>query len=466
MKRKVIAAAAAVVLLGVAIVGGATVAGTQAKKRLQAAPQAWQSQLPMLKVLDQHYDRGVFSATHTVSLQIGCDGGSAAAGNAPVVLTLVQHVKHGPLPGWTGVGGAVIDTELVLPEAARKAVAELIGNKPPFSAHTEVGFGGAMHTQFTMPSFRVAGPNGQQVVWQGLSGTLRDSGTSLQYELTMPGFTLATHDDKMAMQMKLAGLRAHGQVNGSGSLWLRSGKGEGELGSLEMSVEGQNGAPVPPIKFAFQQLKFGSENTIDKDLLTSVGRFSAQGSVNDVKLDKIELQASVKRLHAPSYERLVQHMMDTSAAACDMKQAVSPQVMLGELQKDLAALLPFNPEYAIDRFAVETGGKRGELSYAFGIAGATEADAQLPLPVLLMSKAQLRGHAKLPLEWVQKAVAQFGSAGGADPAAQAEMVNVMLTKATSEGFVLREGEMLSTQFSLEHGQMLVNGKPVGQPTPQ
>jgi uncharacterized protein YdgA (DUF945 family) len=463
MNRKVIAAAAAVVLLGAAIVGGAMVTGTQAKKQLQSAPLAWQSQWPMLKVLDQHYDRSVFSGTHTVSLQLGCEGGAATGGSAPVVVTLVQHVKHGPLPGFSGVGAAVIDTELVLPEAARKVMAELTGDQPPIKAHTEVALSGASHTQVTMPAFRMSGPNGQQIAWQGLTGDVRDSGSSLQYDVSVPGFTMSTRDEKVAVQIRMAGLRARGQMNGGGMLWVRGGKGEGELASLEMSFEGQNGSPVPPLKLAFSQLRFAAENALDKDLLSNTGHFSGQGMVNDVKLDKIELQASIKRLHAPSYERLMQHVMDTSAAACGMKQAVSPQVMLAQVQQDLAALLPFNPEYAIDQFAVETGGKRGEMSYAFGIAGATEADAQLPLPTLLMTRAQLRGHARVPVEWVEKTAARLGASGAADPAAQAEMVNVMLTKMTSDGFVLREGEMLSTQFSLEHGQMLVNGKPVGRP---
>jgi uncharacterized protein YdgA (DUF945 family) len=345
-------------------------------------------------------------------------------------------------------------------------VAELTGDQSPIKARTEVALSGASHTQFTMPSFHMAGPNGRQIAWQGLSGDLRDSGSNLQYDVTMPGFTMSAGDDKMAVQIRMAGLRAHGQVDGSGLLWVRSGKGEAELAALEMSFEGQNGSPMPPLKLALSQLRFVGENALDKDLLTNTAHLSGQGMVNDVKLDRIELQASTKRLHAPSYERLMQHVMDTSATACGMKQAVSPQVMLAQLQQDLAALLPFNPEYAIDRFAVETGGQRGELSYAFGIAGATEADAQLPLPALLMSKAQLHGHVRVPLEWVQKTAARFGAAGAADPAAQAEMVDVMLTKMTSEGFVLREGEMLSTQFSFEHGQMLVNGKPVGRPPAQ
>src|SRR5258706_11908843 len=162
-------------------------------------------------------------------------------------------------------------------------------------------------------------------------------------------------------------------------------------------------------------------------------------------------------------------MMDTGRAACDMKQAVSPQVMLAQIQQDFAALLPYNPEYAIDKLAIELDGKRGELSYSFGINGATLADAQQPLPALLMTRMQLRGQARLPAAWVEKTMARFGNGQQApqgDPAAQAEMANVMLAKLTNDGLIVREGDMLSSQISYDKGQMLVNGKPVGRPPAQ
>jgi len=56
----------------------------------------------------------------------------------------------------------------------------------------------------------------------------------------------------------------------------------------------------------------------------------------------------------------------------------------------------------------------------------------------------------------------FGG-GQQDPAAQAELMNVMLAKLTGEGYVVRDGEMLSAQLSFENGQLTVNGKPLPRP---
>jgi uncharacterized protein YdgA (DUF945 family) len=152
-----------------------------------------------------------------------------------------------------------------------------------------------------------------------------------------------------------------------------------------------------------------------------------------------------------------------------MKQAVSPQVMMAQVQKDVMALLPHNPEYSLDKLAVEVDGQRGELSYSVGLQGVTEADTQLPLPALLMGKGQLKGKAQVPIAWVEKAMARFGGPGGAaaaDPAAQAEMTQVLLTKLETDGFVQRKGDMLTSEVAFDKGQMTVNGKPFGRPPAQ
>jgi uncharacterized protein YdgA (DUF945 family) len=265
----------------------------------------------------------------------------------------------------------------------------------------------------------------------------------------------------------MAALRMHGDLGGAqGSIWLRPGKGELELVSFEMDASGAAERGMPPMKMALNQLKASAENKLENDLLSNTSKFTASGVINDVRVDKVELLASMKRLHAPTYAKLIQRLADTSAAACDMKQAVSPQVMMAQMQQDFAALLPFNPEYAIDKLAIEIDGKRGELSYAFGINGATAADAQMPLPMLMMAKGQLRGQAKVPAVWVEKTVARFAGgpqAAQGDPAGQAEMANVMLAKLAGDGMIVREGDMISSQVSYDKGQMLVNGKPFGRP---
>ena len=464
MNGKLIAGVAGgAVLVAAAVVGGAAYSGNQAKKQLQALPLALQTQWPMLKVVDQRYEKHLFSATHNVTLQIGCSPAAGSASGGPLLVSFTQRIQHGPLPGFTSLAAAVIDTELVLPEAQRKALAELTGNQPPLTLHTVVGLTGAHHSRLAMPQFQMRGPKGEQFAWQGLQLDVDGNGSGFKYDLSLPGASMSGRDENMGMEMKFTGIKMHGQASGGGSLWLRPGKAEGELEAMEMAMSGPASQTQAPMTFALRKLKLSTDSSIDKGLLSGTGRFTGAGNVGDVKLDKVEMQVSLKRLHAASYERLMQHMMEVSNT-CDAQQAaVAPQMLLAQMQEDAVALLPFNPEYSLDSLSLEIDGKRGEASYAVGVNGISEAELKQPLLALLMSKGQFRGHAKLPLAWVEGTVAKFGGPG--DPAAQAEMVNVMLTKMTGDGVVVREGDMLSTEFAYDRGQLTVNGKAMGRPAP-
>ncbi len=458
MKNKaIVAGGAGVALLAVALVGGAAVSGFKTKQALQAAPQAW----PMVKVLEQHYDQGLFASTQTVTLQFGCAAAPGKDGAALPAVTLRQRIQHGPLPGFAGVGAAVIDTELVLPEGARKALVPLLGEQSPLTAHTTVGFDGATHSVVAMPAFQFKGPKGEQIAFQGLQAEIRQSGSATRYEMTMPGLSLAGRDERAGVELKLAGFKARGETSGTGSLYVRPGKGEAEIAAFEFAASNSATPAMPAVRLALNQLKFASDSALDKDLLAGSGRMTAQGSIGSVKLDKIELLASFKRFHAPTYEKLMQRFVD-SADTCDPRAAANPLLLLSQLQQDLAGLLPFGPEYSLDKLALDIDGKHGELSYSVGVDGVTPAELQAPLPALLMSKAKFKGQAKLPALWIERAAASFGAAQQ-DAAAQAEMTQLMLTKAAGDGYIVRDGEMLSTQVSFEGGVLSVNGKPLGRP---
>jgi uncharacterized protein YdgA (DUF945 family) len=292
-----------------------------------------------------------------VSLQIGCP----AAGTQPM-FTIQQRVKHGPFPGFSGFGAAVIDSELLVPENARKVLDEITGGQPPIAARTAVGFDGTLRSQVTMPAFHFRGPRGEQLSFQGLRADVTSKGQSLHYDVSVPSLNIAGKDERMAVEVRLAGLAMHGDTTGSGgSVWLRPGKSHGEVGSFEFSAMSQVASPVPPLRFALNQIKADTETTLADALLTSRSQLTGQGTIGSVKLDKFELQASLKRLHAPTYEKLMQRFMD-SAGSCDTQAAAAPQLLLQQLQQDMAALLPFGPEYALDKLALEIDGKRGELA--------------------------------------------------------------------------------------------------------
>jgi uncharacterized protein YdgA (DUF945 family) len=101
------------------------------------------------------------------------------------------------------------------------------------------------------------------------------------------------------------------------------------------------------------------------------------------------------------------------------------------------------------------------------VAGVTEADLQLPAPMLLMSKGEFKAEVKLPVSWIEQLLMALPSKAQA-AAPQPEMVNVMLDQFSAQGLVVREGEFVSASLRFKNGQSEVNGKPLqlGRPPQQ
>lgn len=480
MKKTLIVGGVAVALAG-AVVGGAAYTGKRTQTSMQAGIAQLQTLWPSVKVVEDHYDRSLFSATHTVTLSLGCpakaaDQSSAARASAPesFVLTLKERIQHGPLPGFSTIGAALIDTELVGVPAS-EAIAWGSDKQSPLTGRTLIGLLGGYSSHIAVAPGQVTGPDGARMEWKAITADLKASSTDVSgpwsYKIALPAVEVQVIDDKMAMQMHIGAFEASGDVDAGGSMWLRTGKSQGAITSMEMTVQPQaraaaaaGGQALPTVAVKLAKLAYTSEATRDKaDLISTSTSVRGEGQVADTKLDKFEMQASIKRLHAPSYAALIEHLMSSPCDEADMAAAAR----LAKMQKDALQLLPYNPEYSLDKLAVEIDGKRGQISYAFGIDGVTAADTQMPL-AMLMTKVKASGKAQVPREWVTKALGsageRFGGKGG-DAASRAEMMNMMLDQATTSGFVLREGEMLSSNFELTKGRMLVNGKPIGAPPP-
>lgn len=473
MKKPLFAVVGLVAAAAAAYIGGSYYVGGRVQQELRAQADRVTTQLPFVRITEQGYDKGLFSATRTVTMKFGCERSqeAAAAGMPPksFELTVREHIQHGPLIGGSSWGAASIQSELVLPPEAEQVVAQMFGNQKPLTVTTTVGFDRQYTSRLESPRARLEAPGGQQFVWQGVQATFSgdSDGESVRYEINMPGFEVS--DKNQGARMTLSELRWKGEGRRVGdSLWVMAGKDEGQIGLMEMSMRLPLTATgeVRPFLFALTDLKFAAEATVDQNLLTSQATVLGTGSFDGTKLDKLEMAASLKRLHVPSYQNLMSNLMKQSFS-CGEDEDVDPQAMLAAMQADLMKLLPHDPEYALDKLAVEYGGKRGELSYAFGVKGVTEADAQLPPMALLMTKGQARADVKLPIVWIEQLLNQAPiRATGTAP--EPEMLNAMIDQFADQGYVVRDAEHVAASVRFAGGTLELNGKPlpVGRPPAQ
>lgn len=462
MKGSIVAVGVVVVAVG-AYLGTAAVSGQKVETHLRALAAAVPADWPMVKVTDEHYTRTLLGATHTFTVRAACEAADSSA-SAPQGVTIVQHIKHGPFPGFAGFGAATVDTEVALDAATRQEVTKLFGTDKPFQAHTDVAFSGATHTHFAVARAHADGPKGEKVDFDGLTGDVDHNDKLLDYDVRMPAISVAdAASAPMPVHLAVKGVHLHAHTEGTGELGLRPGKTQGELESMEFSMAAPDTANAH--KVGFSQLKFTQDATVDNNLLSATGSFQGKGQIDDTALDHIELVATMKRLDAVAYQQIVHRYVGAGQAACGKAPHPAELMASQEVQAALMKMLAANPELSMDKLVVESGGKRAEMGYALGVAGFTTDDAKLPLPASLMTRGYGNLRVKLPEEWVQKSMnyvaQQAGQASGASN--QAAMVELMLGKVIDQGYVVREDGMLRSEVAFKSGRATINGKPVGAP---
>ena len=462
-------AAGVVVAACAGYLGVAAASGQKVEKGLRAMSAAAPSQWPMVRVTDERYDRHLFDATHTFTLRAGCDAPDAAASAPHAAITIVQHVKHGPFPGFAGFGAATVDTEFVMDAATRQQVAKFFGTEQPFQAHTNVAFDGATHTHFAVVRFHASGPQDEQVDFQGLTGDIDNRDGVLEYDVRVPAVSVAAAASAPeAVRMSLNGMHLHARAEGTGDFALRPGKSQAEVQSFEfvMAAPGTDATH----RMDLTQLKLSQETSIDHNLLNSIGHAEAAGQFDDTKVDKIELQSTMKRFDAATYQGLVRRLVRSDPAACGKAPDAARLMASQEVQAAVSQMLSANPEISLDRLVVDVAGKRAELRYTIGVDGFTAADAKLPLMAGLMARGHGNLQVNLPEDWVRKSmtyVAQQSaqrSGQQADGAGdQAALVELMLAKVIDQGYVVREADMLRSEVAFKRGRATINGKPLGGP---
>ena len=451
----------AVVVVGAAYAGATAWAGQKTQARYQEQVAKVQGQYPFLKVGEQRYQKGFFSSTNTMSFQIGCP---SADGKPAPSIVVVDTIHHGPIAGGS-IAAAVIDSQIGLGGEPGQRAAAMFGGAP-LTAHTVVGFAGNYSSTVHSPAAKIPVPAGAEVAWLGLDGTVEGSADArdVSYRMKSPGLSIS--DPAHGALIKVSALEMHADqkaINGSGL--LKVGKADGSLGAMEMTIAPPAGgaSAARPMSAMLTAVKFNSETSVTDDLLGGTGTLSGAGAVDGTKIDKVEMKVSMKRIHAPTYQRLVETMSKANPG-CDAagKAAADPAAMLAKLQADLAALLQFNPEFALDQLAVDYGGQRGELAYAVAMQGVTPSEAQTPLMLLLMQHGHATASARLPVAWIRQ-LSQASSARLQGTAPDPAMVDVMIDQMAAQGYLVRDGEFVKSSAEFAGGQLKVNGKSLGGP---
>jgi len=493
--NKVVVTAVVVVGLTACVAAASVWSGSAVTGRLARQSQDLHKLFPTIEVVKEERSTGLLSSTYDVTYRLGClpagAGGALGvpAGSAPVPIEVGFHhdIKHGPVPGGSGLGLATVDSRLVLPPAWRARVDKVIGKQELLKVHTAIDLAGNYDSTFQLPELNIEQPGQGKLTVNAIHGSVHGKGGSgagmLPFASELPSVTLTAQTLGQNLVFKMTGLKSAGEISHDPEsiYWFGAGKTHGSLDAMSLTgaLPSLDGGPPRPLSAVLTNLTFGSTNTLDKGLWSTTSQLTGKGRINQTSIDKLEMRVSMKRIEAVAYQRLVQTLLG-SALSCDpAARASAPDVLLAATSKQAALLLKHDPEHALEQLAVELDGRRLELSYSVGSKGVTDADLATASPAALADKAVVRGAARVHIGLIDQAItsvsgalpasdpalaAQGGLAGAAGALPSLELVHATIDQFVQMGFLTREADYVSVAVSMVGGQFLINGKPMQLPT--
>ena len=470
MKKAAVAAAVVVLVVG-GYLGATALTGQRIASAYDARVAKLEKQFPFVRVVDRQTDKGLFSSTFSGNVRVGClPAGEDGKSGVPLVIGFTDHVLTGPLPGFKRFGAAVIESQITLPAEAPEALRNYLAGMKPQDIRTEVGYGGGYTTALRLPAGDIALPAGR-LSWPEVraNGTGQLEGGAAAMDGHLPEIAFRGAADSKGpgkdVNFKLVNLRWKSTQSGDSSVWLRPGSSQVDIERIELTA----GAGDKSVSAQLGKLKYLTELSADQELLnvkiavTGNGTLQIGKDAPPIQLDDIEFQESIKRLHGPT----LQKVMDISTADLSTcGEPGGPAVDAGargqELLGMLAQLLPHTPELSVDKLAVTYDGARGEVSYAVSAPGLTGQDLENrgALQARLQQKLVLRANAKLPVAWIEQLGTRGGDAAGAQQ--RVAQANTMLDLATAKGIAVRDGDFVTSALRMEGGAITVNGKPFGR----
>lgn len=496
--KKRIALAAVLLALALAYPASAWIVG----KRVEAAIAQNYRLLddnPSLKIVERDYQRGLFSATETVTVELLGNVTQAMARQRQEVMaanpgvklppvqalrvTLRSRIKHGPFPALNKFAAAVADSELVLQGELQKQVEAILGDSKPLQVRSEYRFDGGGVSTLSSPAFSThwqaaEGAGQNMLAWGGLTMTVDFDAGMRRYSVSAEAPKLEFKQSRGG-QLTLSEMRLDGTqqrvfdddpllYSGMQKLTVaRFSAGSGDEGSS---------APVEARRLAYE-----AEIPVSGEFIDLIGRLGSESlRVGDKDYGPVHYDFSVRHLHARSAAALYREMLRLSSdAELQVAAQAEPARMWAPLAKPALDLLQHGPEIRVDRLSFRSphgdaalaarvklkNVDARDISNPLVLLGKLDASAEIAVPEALLGEVAAAGAgvavgATAAPQGEGVVVAEAGPADAAGAAAaRAEAMRQQVAALAAQGLVVREGSVLRSQLAFTNGQLTVNGQP-------
>jgi uncharacterized protein YdgA (DUF945 family) len=439
-------------VIGVIIVlsypGIAWVTGMAVESRLQHSEQQVLDKLPYLTVVKREYDRGVYRSTVTTTygfrnpaLRAMKIGGGALPSSATI--TVASTIQHGPLPGLHAVALAVIDSTIVVPPALQQELSGVIGSKPILQFHTTLGLFGGATSDMTSPAFSLRLPDGSNLVWGGLTGTLSATRDQAHWSARLS----APH---LLVQGAQGGLELTGAEYSSSEQKALDGL---YVGTATFTLERLDGSgPRAGSDFSLQRMSLTSTASADGEFFNYRIDVAADAAkVAAVQLSNIMYSESLEHVHGPSLLAFADALR-TAQRQANGNQAQLEAGMLDAFRHQGADLVAHDPVLNIRQLSFTMPEGTFLLSARISAPGLAASDLQQwPAGIIaLRSHAHVSADLRVDNGLLQRFLAMSGS----NPKIAAQ-----LTSFEQQGYLTAGAAAVTTHLELSSGMITLNGHP-------
>ncbi len=439
--------------------GSALVMGNSIETKMtQDTQQLFERFSPLVKLESIDYQKGLTTATRTMKIRLGND-----ANAEPIVWR--DDIQYGPFPGFNQVAMAIVHSGFVLTEEQQAALKKELGlTAAPLSIVTKVGFDQSTTSEATVPSVEARMSDGAFLRWQGL--VLKGNAKGDQLDVSIQAPLLAFSHPETQTSLQVTGYQSQGHYNKGGYWWLYTGNEETKVESIVMTSQQQLDAEYVPTKVEMNRLLSHTTTTLVDNLLSRSGQLSLDFQTDKVRVDGFMIHDAVNRIHAPTLDAIISTLsspavLQSFASTNGDSDALEKAMKDASLQ--LAKLLPFDPEYSLDKVAFSLDGAQGQMSLSVGVKGITEAEINNQDPSYLLTKIVAQASSKLPNAWIKSIMLQDLSEDERKAVSEEdiqEVLNSTLAQLVEAGYVTQEGQFLVSKASLQNGVVELNGEKV------
>lgn len=431
---KILLAAGGIVVLSYP--GVAWMTGIVIESRIQHNEQEILDRAPYIALVKREYHRGIYRSTEIATYGLRNRHLSSAT------ITVVNDIRHGPLPGLHMPALGLVDTTVGAPPGLQKEIASVLGSKPILEVQTSVGLLGGSTSNLTSPAFSTRLPDGSTLAWGGLTGTITTAGNQghVSGELSLP---------RLAVQGAKGGVELTGlEYTGAHTKVLD------DLydGTMRLTVEKLAGSnPRSGAPYSLERVSIASSaKTTGEFVDIGVDTSADAATFGDVALKNIAYSVSLQHVHGP-----------TLAALGQAVRALQRQPGRDPLQLQAGIKTTFSRyggdlllrEPVIDIRRISFAMPEGALLFSARLSapGLSPGDLKWPAAILaLRAHAQVTADLRIDNGLLQKLLTMRG------PSPQ---INARLQSLEQQGYLTAAPDAVSTHLEYSAGRLTLNGHP-------